>query len=255
MTEIEYARIADQSLHIDIHSPTGASSAPVVFYVHGGGWCSGSRKDDQWLFDLLTQKGFVVASVGYRLAPQHRWPACMDDVAAAARWCRDNIAGYGGDPSRMIAIGYSAGGQLALHALVTLDDVPFRAGVGFAAPVDKVLDMLRRGGELSQSMRSLFGVETADADLANALWDISPINHLRPGLPPVLMVGCTKDTSVPYIQAVHFQTRARAIGLECDLITIDGAGHGITTWGQFRPTWTQEVLDWVTNRALPVCTS
>jgi acetyl esterase/lipase len=248
MTEIEYATAAGESLKLDIHRPAGAKAAPVIFYVHGGGWCSGTRKDDQWLFDRLVAGGFVVASVGYRLAPAHRWPACMDDVTAAARWCRDNIAGHGGDPGRMIPVGYSAGGQLALHALVTISDVPFIGGVGLAAPVDKVLDMLRRGGELSQSMKHLFDAAAPDADIANALWDLSPINHLRPGLPATLMVGCTKDTSVPYIQAVHFHQRARAIGLECDLITIDGAGHGITTWAQFRPTWQDELVAWLKAR-------
>lgn len=250
MIEIEYRKTADQSLRLDVYGSDSEQTKPVVFYVHGGGWCSGTRKDEQWLFDKLVRAGFLVVSVSYRLAPKYRWPACLEDVACAAQWCHDHIGEYGADPSRMIVMGYSAGGHLALLNLLTNSRVRFRAGVGLAAPVDKVLDMLRRGGQLSESIKNLFGIEKTDSQIANQLWDISPINHLRPNQPPILMVGCTEDQSVPYIQAIHFQQRAHDIGLSCDVLTISGAGHRITTWSDFRPAWINELTDWLKRHSI-----
>lgn len=249
MIEIEYRRVADQSLQLDIHGSNTGKIKPVVFYVHGGGWCSGTRKDEQWLFDELVRSGFVVVSVSYRLAPQHRWPACLEDVSYASQWCQDHIEKYSADPTRMITMGYSAGGHLALLNMLTSPNVRFRAGIGLAAPVDKVLDMLRRGGQLSESIKNLFGVDKIDSEIANHLWDISPINHLRPGHPPMLMVGCTEDQSVPYIQAVHFQKRAHDIGLSCDIMSIPRAGHRITTWSDFHSSWITELTNWMHRHA------
>lgn len=250
MIEIEYRNIADQSLQLDIHGADPGQIKPAIFYVHGGGWCTGTRKDEQWLFDQLARGGFLVVSISYRLAPKYRWPACLEDVSCAAQWCQNHLRKYGADPDRMIAMGYSAGGQLALLNMLTSPTVRFRAGVGLAAPVDKVLDMLRRGGQLSESMKNLFGVDKVDSEIVNHLWDISPINHLRPGHPPTLMIGCTEDQSVPYVQAVHFQKRARDIGLSCDLITIPRAGHRITTWSDFHASWINELINWMRHQSV-----
>ncbi len=246
MFEIEYATVGDEKLMLDVYRPgSGESALPVALVVHGGGWCSGDKRDDLPFMPTLVDAGFVVVSVNYRLAPKHRWPAGQEDVYAAVRWAKANIARHGGDPARLAAIGYSAGGQLALQAVVRMGDVRFVAGVGLAAPVDKVLDMLRRGGELSASMKHLHGADKPDAEIASALWEMSPINYLRPGLPPMLMIAGTADTSVPYVQAVHFVQRCRDIGIPCDLITVTGAGHGVRSWDQFDPAWMTKLANWL----------
>src|SRR5207253_7695708 len=100
----------------DVYLPTVRVSgpSPVVMYVHGGGWTSG---DKSWVDGVLkesefTGRGYLVAAVNYRLAPQYRWPAQIEDVKCAVRYLRANAATYNIDPNRIGAWGTSAGGHL-----------------------------------------------------------------------------------------------------------------------------------------------
>ena len=102
---------------LDIYHPVdldGDASRGVMFYIHGGGWVIG-RKEQQGLPMLhqMTRHGWVCVSVDYRLAPKDRWPTQLDDVVAGLQWTADHIAEYGGDPSRIVVSGGSAGGHLA----------------------------------------------------------------------------------------------------------------------------------------------
>lgn len=86
---------------------------PVVMYVHGGRFARLS-KDTHWIFNLwFARRGYLVMSINYRLAPQHRFPKAIEDVCDAWRWLAKNAASFGGDPTRMIVAGESAGGNLA----------------------------------------------------------------------------------------------------------------------------------------------
>ena len=97
----------------DIYRPaTGTGPWPVVFYVHGGGFAILS-KDTHWIMALgFAKRGFVVVSINYRLAPRHRFPAAVEDACTALRWTVDNVARYGGDPTRLVLAGESAGANL-----------------------------------------------------------------------------------------------------------------------------------------------
>jgi acetyl esterase/lipase len=118
--DVPYADPADEKQVLDIFSPKGAKDLPVVFWIHGGGWQAGDKKDVQVKPEVFNGKGFVFVSVNYRLLPAVEMGTIIRDVAKALGWVHTHIAEYGGDPKRLLVMGHSAGAQLA--ALVCTDD-------------------------------------------------------------------------------------------------------------------------------------
>lgn len=110
--DVPYA--AHDACRLDVYSPASAAGAPVVLYLHGGGFRVGSKRSHAVVAEPLVTAGLVVVLVDYRLAPAHPFPAALDDCAAAFLWVASNIGRYGGDSSRLVLAGESAGANLAL---------------------------------------------------------------------------------------------------------------------------------------------
>ena len=111
--DISYAQYGDQSLQLDLYSPAEIESpVPGVIVVHGGGWHSGTRQKFARIAEELAHRGFVAATISYRLADQAPFPAAIQDCNAATRWMRANATRLMLDPKRIAAIGGSAGGHL-----------------------------------------------------------------------------------------------------------------------------------------------
>jgi acetyl esterase/lipase len=245
--DVEYAAPTNGTARmLDLHVPDGTGPFPVVVYVHGGGWASGDKTEAAMFTNLMAGLPAVLVSVNYRLAPTNRWPACLDDVQAALRWVKTNAPTFKGDPQRVALMGYSAGGHLACHAAVLAgDDTRVQAVVGLAAPTDNLADSERRGG-LSKSMQMLNDLpEALDATSRARLRDLSPLNYIKPGLPPFFLAGGTEDKSVPYSQSVNLQARLAAANVACELITITNAGHRISEWEPLHPGWQEKLAAWL----------
>src|SRR5918912_3405987 len=118
--DIPYADKADERQVLDVYAPKGAKNLPVVFWIHGGGWQTGDKKEVQLKPRAFNDKGFVFVSTNYRLLPAVDMATIVRDVARAVRWVHDHIAEHGGDPKRLFIMGHSAGAQLA--ALLCTDD-------------------------------------------------------------------------------------------------------------------------------------
>jgi arylformamidase len=137
--DIPYGEKAERQV-LDVYSPKGAKDLPVVFWIHGGGWQTGDKKDVQIKPQAFSDKGFVFVSTNYRLLPAVDMGTLIRDVAKAARWVHDHVGEHGGDPKRLFVMGHSAGAQLA--ALICIDDRYLKAeGVPLAdikvcVPVD-----------------------------------------------------------------------------------------------------------------------
>jgi len=246
-TDIEYGKAGDVSLRLDVNVPNGDGPFPVAIIVHGGGWSSGDKQKDMApLLEPLTEADFTWFSINYRLAPTNRWPACFEDVQTAIRWVKAHAAEYKGDPKRIALIGYSAGGQLICQTIVQgKDDMRVQAVVGVAAPTDLVADCQRRG-RLSSSLTNLLNRPVALTDDARAvLRELSPINYVKPGLPPFLLIHGTEDKSVPYVQSVNFQAKLKENGVPCDLVAIKGAPHRITEWDKFDAGYKATLVAWL----------
>lgn len=253
--DIVYGEAAGETLRLDARIPDGAGPFPVAILVHGGGWSNGDKSGTDkpgsgaditpW-FEPLDAASFVSYSINYRLAPLHRWPACLEDVQTAIRWVKAHAAEHHGDPARIALFGHSAGGHLVcLAATVAEADTRVQAVVGYAPVTDLVADTEVRGG-LSPSLQKLHTLprEPSPASLA-ILRDTSPINRVHPELPPFLLVHGDTDKTVPYQQSLAFQAKLRAAGVTCDLITIPNGPHGLATWSQLAPDYTGEVVGWL----------
>jgi acetyl esterase/lipase len=123
--DIPYVEKGHERQVLDVYSPTGAKKLPVVFWIHGGGWQAGDKKDVQLKPKVFTGRGFVFVSTNYRLLPSVDMGTLIRDVAKALGWTHEHAAEYGGDPHRIFVMGHSAGAQLA--ALLCTDERYLRA--------------------------------------------------------------------------------------------------------------------------------
>ena len=234
-TGIEYGRADGESLKLDANVPDGPGPFAAVIIVHGGGWTRDDTPENCVpLFAPLSRAGFAWFAVKYRLAPAHRWPACLEDVETAIRWVKAHAAEFHVDPARIALLGESSGGQIVQMVAVRAvsADAPTRVAalVAFYAPCDNVADSVRRGGP-SPSMQALLGIgDKLDAAAEARLREVSPLNFVHPHLPPCLLVHGTADQSVPYDQSLQWQARLKAHGIACELVTVAGAPHNMGKW-------------------------
>ena len=246
-TDIKYGEADGEKLLLDACVPNGNGPFPVAIMVHGGAWSGGDKqRDHSAILDALTAAKLTWFSINYRLAPKHRWPACLDDVEAAILWVKAHAPEYKGDARRIALVGYSAGGHLVCQAVVTRkDDIRVQAVIGLAPPTDHTADSERRGG-LSPSLTNLLDrAPPLTEETRSMLHDISPLNFVKPALPPFLLIHGTEDKSVPYTQSVNFQARLREAGVPCELVTIDGAPHRLSEWDKFDASYREKMIAWL----------
>jgi len=249
--DVEYASVDGESLQLDACIPDGEGPFPVAILVHGGGWGGGDKaREHVPPTEQLTKAKFAWFSINYRLAPQHRWPACMEDVRTAIDWVKQHAAKFKCEPNRIALVGYSAGGHLAAYAAATAnDDARPQALVVLAGPTDLLADCERRGG-MSPSLQALFDRDlTLDDEARAMLRQASPLNQISGKMPPCLLIHGTRDASVPYSQSVHFQAQLKELGTACELITIPAGEHRMRDWKSLQPGYEQDMVRWL-NRVL-----
>jgi len=215
-------------LQLDLHVPAGDGPFPVVFWVHGGGWTSGSRV---WLPDSiapfgfhqrLVDRGYAVADVDYRLAAEISYPAQLTDVQDAIRWVRAHAAHYRLDPDRFATLGESAGGQLAaLAGLLGAGDTAVQAVVDWYG-VSDFLALEGRDDPNDNVARYLGAPLPAVAEIAR---EASPVHRVHPGAPPFLAVHGTEDRIVPYAQSLALASALNAVGVRCDVVPAEDGDH------------------------------
>jgi acetyl esterase/lipase len=233
--DIRYGEVLGfRPLELDLYLPPDLDGpAPVVVYVHGGGWQRGSRRDpppllDADFYDQIAAQGLAVAAVDYRLSGEARFPAALEDVRAAVDWVRENASGYGLDAERVFLWGDSAGGHLALLAALCGAAVrgvvgwfPVTDLAGLAADVADAGGVPDRGPD-SREARLLGAPAASVPDLAR---QASPVTHAGPGAPPVLLMHGTADDLVPAAQSVRLAEALRRAGAQVELELVPGASH------------------------------
>ncbi len=252
--DIEYGVAGGESLKLDVNVPDGDGPFPVAILVHGGGWSRGDKHavppgdsaDITPWFAPLTAAKFTWFSINYRLAPQHRWPEGFADLQTAIRWVKAHAAEFKGDPNRIALFGHSSGGHVVCLAATLIDDsVRVQAVVGFAPVTNHEQDLPVRKG-LSTSLQGLLNrPKELTPESLGLLRELSPINHVRPGLPPFLLIHGDADKSVPFQQSLDFQAKLQAAGVPCELIRIPGAPHALATWEKIQPDYPARMIAWL----------
>jgi acetyl esterase/lipase len=217
--DIAYGPDPRQRLDVYTQIAPSVKLAPIVVFFYGGGWNSGSRTDYSWVGDSLASRGFVAVVPDYRLAPEHPYPAFVQDGAAAVRWARDHAADFGGDPDRIVLAGHSAGAYIALQ--LALDDTFLRA-----AGVDP---RSIRGAVSLSGPADFYPFTVKESQEAFGAYpdprDTQPINHVHPGAPPIFLGHGDKDETVELSNSVHLANALKAAGDPVVLKIYPGLKH------------------------------
>jgi len=244
--DIVYARVGDRELLLDLYlPPKGPAQLPVIVWVHGGGWRSGSKGSAGRARPMLN-RGYAVVDVGYRLSGEAIFPAQVEDCKAAVRWVRANAAKYSLDPDRIGAWGSSAGGHLVAF-LGTAGDVrefDTEANDEYSSWVQAVCDWFGPTDFLQMDKHSLEGSRLIhDApDSPESLLvggpiqnepyraiagKANPITYVTKDDPPFLIMHGDKDMSVPLHQSELLYKALKKAGVESTLYVVKGGGHGL----------------------------
>ncbi|MBC2667549.1 alpha/beta hydrolase [Novosphingobium piscinae] len=209
---------------IDLYTPTrpvGAGLRPVIVFLYGGSWNSGTKDGYGFVGRALAARGFLVAIPDYRLVPKVRYPAFVEDGAAAVRWVRAHAAEWGGDPARLVLVGHSAGAYNAAMLAydprwLGADRAAIKGFAGLAGPYD---------------------FDPFDGPIASAAFQgagearaTQPVSHVAPGAPPALLATGDKDTTVRPANSDSLAARLTAVGTPATLRRYPAVGHvGILT--------------------------
>ena len=213
---------------MDIYVPSAASARPLplAIYVHGGGLTAGDKSDISPLFlSALASAGYAVASVNYRLAPQYKFPAQIDDLKCAIRFLRANAQAYGVNGSEMFAFGTSSGGELVALAALTGPHSEFDVGsyLNESSGLTAAVDMFGPANLTSYASYSdaqrVFGENQSEMVLA------SPTHYVAANSPPIMIVQGVNDTNVPESQSIQLYDELTAAGDQTQLILVRNMGH------------------------------
>jgi acetyl esterase/lipase len=234
--DVVYGHAGGEDLQLDLFAPKDAPGPfAAVVVLHGGGWAKGSREVVRPIAAALAAQGYVTASVGYRLAPRHKFPAQIQDAKCAVRWLRANAERCHIDSQHIGALGFSAGAHLALL-------------LGLTDPND---GLEGTGGNPEQSSRVQAVINiSGPTDLTQPLWPdatrlvladflggsreqfpgtyraASPVSYIHRGAPPVLTIHGTADSVVPYEQAELLHSALRKARVPSRLTALHGRDHG-----------------------------
>jgi acetyl esterase len=231
-TDIEYARVNGISLRMDASIPASTKKFPAVIIVHGGAWVGGDRRlNVQPLFQPLTDAGFAWFSISYRLATDiSQFGSAVGDVREAIRFVKSHAADYHIDPDKVALLGESAGGQLAaMAALRGGPDTSVKAVVALYTPSDLV-SLAKDSAYIPASVRNSIHGTPWEALVLAGLAQLSPINSIRSGMPPFLLIHGTADSMVPFSQSREMCDRMQHAGASCELYPVVGGGHGMRWW-------------------------
>ena len=236
-SDLTYLTVNGHESKLDIYRRRGPGGPdPVMIYFHGGGWVSGHKGDGMMYTLAWLEMGWDVVNVEYRLAAVAPAPGAIEDCLCALRWVANHAAEYQIDPARIVVMGDSAGGHLALMAGMA----PVRAALdrpcnpSGASPIPRVAaivnwygvtdvtDFLRDPKRRAGALQWFVNAPNRE-DLARR---VSPVTWARRDLPPIITIHGDSDPSVPYSQALRLRDALNAVHAPNELVTVTGGKHG-----------------------------
>ena len=234
MRDVEYGVVDGYSLRLDAYLPMDDDIHPAVVLIHGGGWRGGDKSSFRRTALGYVAEGVSAFSLNYRLSGVAPYPAAVEDCVAAIRYLRDHAGGYNIDPDRLAAQGGSAGAHLSLMMALLEPEADEVDAAGEPLKNRLVCVASKCGPTDFTADDSMHQERAAVAFLGgpregreDVYAEASPATHVSPDDPPVLMVHGTEDRTVPYTQAEILRERCEEVGVSFELVTIEGAGHGL----------------------------
>lgn len=241
LRDLAYVENGHARQKLDLYLPEKSEGPlPVIVWIHGGGWAAGSKEQCPALRQGFVERGYAVASIGYRLSGHAPFPAQIEDCKAAIRWLRAHAREYQLDPARFGAWGSSAGGHLVALVGTSGGVKEFEVGAhadassavqavcDFFGPTDFERFVTTPGFESHASPNSpesrLLGGEVLKSKDKAAR--VNPITYVDKNDPPFLIVHGDKDTTVPLNQSEALFESLKGAGVSVRFHTIKGAGHG-----------------------------
>jgi acetyl esterase/lipase len=279
---VVYKVIQGCQIKLDVYRTGERANRPAVMRIHGGALMGGSRKQFSGsLFSGLLGLGYVIVSVDYRLAPETKVPGVIEDLQDAYRWMRKQGSDqFGIDPGRISVMGESAGGYLTLMTGFSLEPRPL-ALVSYYGYGDIDGPWLSQPSEFYRKQplvpkeEALKGVGQAVISeprnrgpfylycRQQGIWPLEvsghdphkepkwfdpycPIRNVTKAYPPTLLIHGTEDTDVPYEQSKKMAAKLAEVGVEHELMTVTGAGHGFGgATPEERKHITERSVEWI----------
>ena len=237
-SDVEYGNIDGVSLAMDVALPPSETrNGAAVMVIHGGGWQGGRRQAHSQEIRELARRGYVACTVSYRLAPEHRFPAAVDDCRLATRFLRQQSEQYGFEADRIGAMGFSAGAHLAMMLGVVDPDDGFEPIGGLADYRSDVQAVVAYFGptDLAQPTIPQPAVPILENFLGGSREEklddyrrASPVQYVDPQDAPMLLFQGTRDPLVPFDQAVRMADRMTRENVAGRVELLIGESHG---WG------------------------
>ena len=235
LRDVTYCTNGGVALKLDVYlAKKTSNAAPCAVYIHGGGWQGGSKSGGSWMAPVtseLLKRGYVVAAVDYRLAPDFQWPAYIHDCKAAIRFLRANAKKFNLDPNRIGAWGTSAGGHL-VALLGTADASAKLEGEHYldqSSRVQAVVDMfgpsdiplLASEAQHRERGTKIFGGTEA------MFKEASPVTYVSKSNAPFLILHGEDDALVHANQAKVLYEKLKTAGVEAKLVMVKNGTHGL----------------------------
>lgn len=228
---------------LDIYMPQGRTHAPVLMFVHGGGWTFGDKSLYAFLGRTFAREGFTTVVISYRLTPEVAHPGHIEDVARAFAWVYKNISKYGGNPEQIFVTGHSAGGHLT--ALLALDE-SYLEGHGLSTGLIRGALPLSGGYNLN----TLPGFNAVFTDDPQKRRGASPVAHVDDKQPPFLIIYAENDYRTADTQALELLNLLKQHSTEAALLKIPAKDHItiITSVGQVGDPTTEAIVTFIRAR-------
>jgi acetyl esterase/lipase len=225
--QVVYKTVGKRELRLHIFEPKGyrpTDRRPVFLAIHGGGWVGGEPRKFYPFANFFARQGMLGVSLEYRLISRKAGATnttvfdCVRDGRSAVRYLRQHARAFGIDPARIVVAGGSAGAQVA-------------AGTALFAKVNDATDDLKFSSTPNALVLFYPVIDTSaegygQKKIGDRWRELSPVHHVRAGVPPTLIFHGTADTVTPHAGAVRFQKNMRAAGNSCQLISYPGGLHG-----------------------------
>jgi acetyl esterase/lipase len=227
---IPYAQPANERQMLDVYAPKGAKNAPVVLWIHGGGWREGDKKSAEPKAQAMVDHGYVLVATNYRFVPNVNLKEMTGDIAKSIRWIHDHIGEHGGDGKAIFVMGHSAGAHLA--ALVCTDDRYLKAeGLSLGilkgcVPLDvSMYDVPKRFKEIPAKSKDVYSTAFGTSEEMHR--ELSPVAHIAKDKQiPSFLILHVADRNETKVQSHWLADKLKEAGVPARVIAAEGTNHG-----------------------------